>query len=195
VFIVALKNIICIIALILISPILILAASLIVLEDGMPIFFMQKRIGLHKNLFTIYKMRTMKKNAPQVGTHIIKNEYKLNIGYILRKLKLDEFPQLLNVIIGDLNLVGPRPGLENQYELMESRSRKNIFSTKPGITGLAQILGYDMSDPKLLAEVDYLYVKNQTVILDSVILLGTFFNFPRKYLASRFKINNLKNNQ
>ena len=137
----------------------------------------------------------MKKNAPQVGTHVIKNEYKLTIGLILRKLKLDEFPQLLNVVLGDLNLVGPRPGLENQYELMESRSRKNIFYTKPGITGLAQILGYDMSDPKLLAEVDFLYVKNQTVILDSVILLGTFFNFPRKYLATRFKINDLKNNQ
>ena len=194
-FIVAIKNIICIIALILISPILILAALFVVLEDGMPVLFMQQRIGLHKKLFTIYKIRTMKKNAPQIGTHAIEDDYKLRIGLILRKLKLDEFPQLLNVIFGDLNLVGPRPGLENQYELIESRSRKDIFSTKPGITGLAQILGYDMSDPKLLAEIDGLYVKNQTIVLDSVILLGTFFNFPRRYLASQFKIQNLKNNQ
>ena len=118
----------------------------------------------------------------------------LKNGKWIRKLKLDEFPQLINVLIGDLNLVGPRPGLKNQDELLKSRSKKNIFSTKPGITGLAQILGYDMSDPKLLAEIDALYIKNQTVRLDTIILFGTFFNFPRKYLATQFKIQNLKNN-
>lgn len=193
-FIVALKNIICLTALILISPILLISALFIVLEDGMPILFTQERLGLHKKLFTIYKIRTMKKNAPQVGTDKINNIYHLKVGSILRKLKLDEFPQLINVLIGDLNLVGPRPGLKNQDELLKSRSKKNIFSTKPGITGLAQILGYDMSDPKLLAEIDSLYIKNQTVRLDTIILFGTFFNFPRKYLATQFKIHELKNN-
>ena len=193
-FIVALKNIICLTALIFISPILVVSGLFIILEDGMPILFTQERVGLHKKLFTIYKIRTMKKNAPQVGTDKINNIYHLKVGSILRKLKLDEFPQLINVLIGDLNLVGPRPGLKNQDELLKSRSNKNIFSTKPGITGLAQILGYDMSDPKLLAEIDALYIKNQTVRLDTIILFGTFFNFPRKYLATQFKIHKLQNN-
>ena len=103
-------------------------------------------------------------------------------------MKLDEFPQLINVIKGDLNLVGPRPGLPNQTELFNARSRKNIFAIKPGISGLAQVLGYDMSDPIKLAEIDSIYIKYRTVRLDLVILLATFFNYPKVYLLQKFKI-------
>lgn len=190
--IVALRNIICVIGLMVILPFLAIASILICLEDGFPVFFKQKRIGLNKQVFTIYKIRTLKRNAPQVGTHEIKDHYKLNVGRIIRTLKLDEFPQLFNVIKGDLNLVGPRPGLESQLALEEARMVQGVFETKPGITGLAQVLGYNMSTPKMLAEVDKLYVKNKSPKLNIIIFLGTFFKYPRTYLASLLDISNLK---
>jgi len=194
VFIVAIKNFICVIALLVMSPIFVVAAFLIAAEDGFPVFFSQQRIGLHEELFTIYKIRTMKINTPQSGTHNINHKYKLKIGMLLRKIKLDEFPQLVNVIRGELNLVGPRPGLENQTELRMSRFERNIFDVKPGITGLSQILGYDMSNPEQLAQIDQIYILNQTLRVNLLILIGTFFNFPRNYLAAELNIRNLKNN-
>ena len=191
--IVALRNIICLIGLILILPFMLIASLLIFLEDGFPVFFKQKRIGLNKQIFTIYKIRTLKRNAPQVGTHEIEERYKLTVGSIVRALKLDEFPQLLNVIRGDLNLIGPRPGLESQLALEEARMVQGVFDTKPGITGLAQVLGYDMSKPEMLAEIDKLYVNNKSLKLNTIIFLGTFFKYPRTYLASMLNIPNLKN--
>ncbi|MDB9907983.1 sugar transferase [Gammaproteobacteria bacterium] len=187
------RNVICFIGLVIILPLLGVAAILIFIEDGFPIFFKQKRIGLHKEKFTIYKIRTLKKNAPQVGTHEIKEHHKLNMGRAIRALKLDEFPQLFNVIKGDLNLVGPRPGLESQLALEEARMFQGIFETKPGITGLAQVLGYDMSTPEMLAEVDKLYIDNKSPKLNIIIFLATFFKYPRTYLASILSISNLKN--
>ena len=106
--------------------------------------------------------------------------------------KLDEFPQLFNVLKGDLNLVGPRPGLELQLELQQNRVIQGIFDIKPGITGLSQILGYDMSAPNRLAKVDKLYMQNKSLSLDLTILAGTFVRFPGDYLASKFDIPNLK---
>ena len=191
--IVALRNIICLIGLILILPFMLIASLLIFLEDGFPVFFKQKRIGLNKQTFTIFKIRTLKRNAPQVGTHEIEERYKLTVGSIVRALKLDEFPQLLNVIRGDLNLIGPRPGLESQLVLEEARMVQGVFDTKPGITGLAQVLGYDMSKPEMLAEIDKLYVNNKSLKLNTIIFLGTFFKYPRTYLASMLNIPNLKN--
>mgnify|MGYP000138416725 FL=1 len=191
--IVALRNIICLIGLILILPFMLIASLLIFLEDGFPVFFKQKRIGLNKQTFTIFKIRTLKRNAPQVGTHEIEERYKLTVGSIVRALKLDEFPQLLNVIRGDLNLIGPRPGLESQLALEEARMVQGVFDTKPGITGLAQVLGYDMSKPEMLAEIDKLYVNNKSLKLNTIIFLGTFFKYPRTYLASMLNIPNLKN--
>jgi len=187
--IIALRNLICIIGLIVILPLIILIALLILIEDGFPIFFAQKRIGLGKKTFTIYKIRTMKKNTPELGTHNIDRVFQLKTGSIIRALKLDELPQLINVLKGDLNLVGPRPGLETQIELKNIRSDKDIFSVKPGITGLAQILGYDMSNPKKLAEIDKIFVKNESLSLKSIILIGTFFKYPRNYISVKYKIN------
>ena len=162
-------------------------------EDGFPVFFKQKRIGLNKKTFTIFKIRTLKRNAPQVGTHEIEDRYKLTLGRIVRALKLDEFPQLWNVIRGDLNLIGPRPGLKSQLALEEARMVQGVFDAKPGITGLAQVLGYDMSTPEMLAEVDKLYIDNKSLRLNIIIFLATFFKYPRTYLASILSISNLKN--
>ena len=191
--IIALRNLICIIGLLVMLPFLIFIALLIFIEDGFPIFFVQKRIGLSRQTFAIFKIRTMKKNTPELGTHNIDKVFQLKTGRIIRALKLDELPQLINVLKGDLNLVGPRPGLENQLELKNARIAKDIFSVKPGITGLAQILGYDMSNPEKLAEVDQIFVLNESFLLKTMILIGTFFKYPRKYISIKYKINiNLK---
>ncbi len=189
-----LRNLICCIGLIVISPIMLIAVLALIIEDGLPIFFLQERIGKHKVIFKIIKIRTLQNSAPHVGTHQLEERYKLVVGNLMRKIKLDEFPQLLNVIRGELNLVGPRPGLPNQDLLLRSRAEHEVFNVKPGITGLAQILGYDMSDPQRLSEIDKIYIQNHTVLLNIIILLGTFFNAPRGYLASKFNIPTLQKN-
>ena len=190
--IVVLRNIICIIGLVALVPLFLAVSISLIIEDGFPIFFIQKRLGVHKKIFGIFKIGTMKKNTPQLGTHDIGDEFKLNTGSVIRALKLDEFPQLANVVKGDLNLVGPRPGLVNQLELLDMRSAKDIYRIKPGITGLGQILGYDMSDPRKLSEIDKIYLDNQSMHLNILIIMGTFFGYPRNYLASKFKIANKK---
>ena len=133
--IVTIRNIICFGVLVLMLPIMAFASLLIFFEDGLPIFFKQERLGKNKKIFTIYKIRTMKNDAPQLGTHAVSKSFLLKIGKLIRKIKLDEFPQLINVIIGDINLVGPRPGLVTQKMLLSERERKNIFKINPGILG------------------------------------------------------------
>ena len=186
--IIALRNAICLIGLFLILPFLVASSIFILIEDGFPLFFKQKRIGINKNIFTIYKIRTLKTDAPNVGTHDLEDCFKLKAGRIIRALKLDEFPQFFNVFKGDINLVGPRPGLESQIELEQARTEAGIFIVKPGITGLAQVLGYDMSEPVTLAAIDKIYIKNKSISLDLLILMGTFISFPRNYLASKFGV-------
>ena len=177
------RDLICIIGLLLIAPVLFFAAIAIFIEDGMPIFFIQERIGKNKLIFKIFKLRTLKLEAPNIGTHELDQKYKLKSGKLIRKIKLDEFPQLINVLKGEINLVGPRPGLVSQINLMESREAKRIFDVKPGITGLSQVLGYDMSNPKKLAEIDKIYIEKKSVLIDFLILLGTFSPYPKKYLT------------
>jgi len=189
--IIALRNIICFVGIILFAPLVAFVSFLILCEDGRPLFFSQERLGINKRTFKIYKIRTMKKNAPQAGTHDIEKDFHLKVGAFIRTLKLDEFPQLINVIKGDINLVGPRPGLPTQNELTNVRSDNNIYEVKPGITGLSQILGYDMSDPLKLAKIDKIYIENRSLMLNSIILLGTFFKHPRDYLKLKLKINNI----
>jgi O-antigen biosynthesis protein WbqP len=154
----------------------------------LPNYFAQARLGKDKKIFKIYKIRTMKKNAPQTGTHNLSSSYHLNTGKVIRALKLDEFPQLINILKGDIDLVGPRPGLPEQNELTKARMKRNIFNNKPGITGLAQICGYDMSNPERLSQIDELYFQNQSYKLDSLILLGTFFKVARNYIQKELKI-------
>lgn len=182
------RNIICLIGIIFISPLLVLIGLLVYVEDGSPIFFIQDRIGRNKKVFRIIKIRTLKNNAPNTGTHKLEKAHILGNGKWIRKFKLDEFPQLINVLKGDINLVGPRPGLISQDELYNERLLKNIYAVKPGITGLAQILGYDMSNPKKLAEIDEIYINNKNIYLNILVILGTFFNVPRIQLKSKLKI-------
>ena len=183
--IIALRNLICIIGLILIFPLLICVGIAIFFEDGLPVFFSQKRFGKDLTTFKIYKIRTMKLETPQLGTYDINEKYILKIGKIVRKLKLDEFPQLINVLRGELNLIGPRPGLENQVKLKEHRQKRRVFSFTPGITGLAQVTGFDMSDPEKLSKIDEYYINNRSFKMDVQIFMATFFKSMRKSLVKK----------
>jgi len=165
-----------------------LLCMLIIMEDGMPAIFVQKRLGKGKAVFRLLKIRTMKNNTIEVGTHDIESSRVLRVGKVIRRLKLDEFLQLINVLQGKLNLVGPRPSLQSQTELMKERDKLNIFSVEPGITGLAQVCGYDMRNPHSLAYVDSLYLKNRSMSLDAKILIATFTGIFKKNLKLKFKI-------
>ena len=177
------RDFICLVGLLSIAPVLFIAAIAIFIEDGMPIFFVQERIGKNKLIFKILKIRTLKLEAPSIGTHELDQKYMLKSGKLIRKIKLDEFPQLINVLKGEINLVGPRPGLVSQVNLMECREAKRIYDVKPGITGLSQVLGYDMSNPKKLAEIDKIYIEKKSVLIDFLILASTFISYPKKYLT------------
>lgn len=122
-------------------------------DTGNP-FFKQKRLGKNKVIFKIIKFRTMHVGTSSVATHLVSKHSITKFGGILRNTKLDELPQLWNVLKGDMSLVGPRPSLINQKELIKSREKLDIYNVKPGITGLSQINNIDMSNPELLARKD-----------------------------------------
>ena len=175
--------------LLILSPLILISCILVFFEDGMPIFFIQKRIGKNEKTFNLIKIRTMLRETPSLGTHEITVDRYLKSGRILRKLKIDELPQVFNFIIGDIDLIGPRPGLENQLELLDFRRSKNIYRIKPGISGLSQVLGYDMSSPQLLSDVDSLYIEKKSILLDLNIFFATFFNVFKLKLRDKFEID------
>jgi lipopolysaccharide/colanic/teichoic acid biosynthesis glycosyltransferase len=148
-----------IITLVILFPIYLILFIIGYLDTGSPIF-KQERIGYKKKIFYIYKFRSMYINTNSVATHEVDKSSVTKWGRLLRKSKLDELPQLFNVLKGDMSIVGPRPNLPNQFELVEERSKKNIYDFVPGITGLAQIKKIDMSNPKILAEIDHKMVTN-----------------------------------
>ncbi len=164
--------------LILFSPIFILVSFAILIEDGFPVLFTQKRVGINYTFFNIYKFRSMKKNTPNVATHLLQNpdQYLLKIGKFIRKTSLDELPNLINIVKGEMVFVGPRPALYNQDDLMEYRVATGVSKLKPGITGWAQINGRDeISIPeKVKLEQEYLYRKS--ILLDIEIIIKTFTN-------------------
>ena len=139
--------------LVLLSPILIVLLIIGYFDTGSPIF-RQERVGKGKQPFRLMKFRSMNVNAPSVATHLASASSITSFGGFLRKSKLDELPQLWNVFVGDMSLVGPRPNLFNQEELIHERDSRGVYSVRPGITGLAQINKIDMSTPQLLAETD-----------------------------------------
>jgi O-antigen biosynthesis protein WbqP len=134
-------------------PILVVIFLIGLFDTGSPLFI-QKRIGRDRRAFKLVKFRTMSRDTASMATHLVSQSSVTRFGKFLRKTKLDELPQLWNVLKGDMSLVGPRPNLESQVNLIMERSKRNIYSVRPGITGLAQILGVDMSRPELLAETD-----------------------------------------
>ena len=159
---------------IILSPVLIITSLLIILSDGTPVLFKQKRAGKNESFFNIYKFRTMKKNTPDIPTDMLKSNPFYFGGRILRKLSIDEIPQLFNIIRGEMNFIGPRPALYNQNYLIEKRKKLNISSLTPGITGWAQINGRDKISENEKIKLDYYYLINKSVILDIQILLKTF---------------------
>ena len=141
---------------------LLLVFILCIFDTGSPIFI-QNRMGLNKTSFRLFKFRTMKVCTEDLPSHDVDSSVITKIGMILRKTKLDELPQLYNVLKGDMSIVGPRPNLLNQYELIQQRDKFQIYSAKPGITGLAQIQNIDMSQPKLLAKTDFAMLQTLTI--------------------------------
>ena len=141
------------------APILLFLALIGFFDTGSPIF-RQERVGRYKQTFVLVKFRTMKIGTASAATHLTSSTAITPFGHFLRRTKLDELPQLWNVLKGEMSLVGPRPGLFNQEELTLARDMENIFSVRPGITGLAQVNKIDMSTPKLLARTDAIMIRN-----------------------------------
>ncbi|NLP21330.1 MAG: sugar transferase [Erysipelotrichaceae bacterium] len=160
-----------------ILPIFILIIVIIKIDSKGPVFFTQKRIGKGKKTFYIFKFRSMSIEAPKDSpTHLLKNadSYITKAGEFLRKSSLDELPQLINIIKGDMSIVGPRPALWNQYDLIEERDKYNANDVKPGLTGLAQIKGRDELSIEDKSRYDGEYVKSITFKNDIKIIIGTF---------------------
>ena len=171
-----LNRLFALIVLTILSPIFLIVSLAIFIEDGLPIFFKQNRVGINYTFFNIYKFRSMKKNTPNVATHLLENpaSYLLRIGGGLRKLSLDELPNLINIIKGEMVFVGPRPALYNQADLMALRVAAGVDKLKPGITGWAQINGRD--EISILAKValEKEYLERRSVWFDLEIIMRTF---------------------
>jgi O-antigen biosynthesis protein WbqP len=173
-----LNRLFALILLLVLSPLFLIVAISIFIEDGVPIFFKQKRVGINYTFFNIYKFRSMKKNTPNVATHLLENpeQYLLKTGGLLRKLSFDELPNLINIFKGEMVFVGPRPALYNQDDLMALRVAAGVDQLKPGITGWAQINGRDdiSIEKKVQLEQEYLY--KRSTLFDIEIIIKTFTN-------------------
>ena len=171
-----LNRLLALVVFIILSPIFLAVALAIFIEDGSPIFFKQKRVGVNYTFFNIYKFRSMKKNTPNVATHLLENpaSYLLRIGGVLRKLSLDELPNLINIIKGEMVFVGPRPALYNQDDLMALRVAAGVDKLKPGITGWAQINGRDEISIEAKVALEKEYLERKSVWFDVVIVVRTF---------------------
>jgi O-antigen biosynthesis protein WbqP len=160
------------------SPFFFILGFSILIEDGFPVFFNQKRVGINNSFFNIYKFRTMKKNTPNLATHQLTNpdQYILKIGKFLRKTSLDELPNLINIIKGEMVFIGPRPALYNQDDLMALRVAAGVDKFKPGITGWAQINGRDDISIEKKVELEKEYLQNKSLLVDIEIIIKTFTN-------------------
>ena len=163
------------ILLICLSPILLIVAIAIMIDDGFPILFRQKRVGQNNAHFWIYKFRTMKKDAPDIATHLVKDGTSLytSIGPFLRKFSFDELPQLINILKGDMIFIGPRPALYNQDDLIALRTQAGVHSLMPGVTGWAQVNGRDELSIPDKVKMDEYYLKNKSLWLNIKIFCMT----------------------
>ena len=162
--------------LLLLSPVFLIIVLFIFFDDGFPILFSQKRVGVNYSFFNIYKFRTMKKSTPNVATHLLDNpsQYILKVGSFLRKLSLDELPNLINIVKGDMVFVGPRPALYNQDDLMALRVAAGVDKLKPGLTGWAQINGRDEISLEEKVALEKEYLNRKSFWFDAKIILLTF---------------------
>jgi len=169
------NRLIAMLLLVIFLPLIIFASTYILIIDGLPVIYIQKRSGQNSSFFNIYKLRTMKKNTPDLATDKLSINPFYFGGRILRKLSIDELPQLINIIKGEINFIGPRPALYNQTELISERSRLGISALKPGITGWAQVNGRDNISEKQKIEFDYYYLKNKSFKLNFMIIMKTIY--------------------
>ncbi len=164
-------------ALIVLSPVILVLSLLVLISSGSPVIFKQERVGYGNRLFTIYKFRTMKDGMRQTRTEDLTEDEIENditfIGKILRKLSLDELPQLYNILKGDMSFVGPRPLIPQEEEIRELREKYNVYSVRPGITGWAQVNGRDFISDEQKAKLDKEYVENRTLLMDIKIMFKT----------------------
>ena len=154
-------------------PVIAICAVAIRATSSGPTFFVQERVGRFERRFRCVKMRTMRADTLSVPTHQAATDAITPVGRVLRRTKLDELPQLWNVVRGEMSLVGPRPCLPMQTTLIEARRARGVYALRPGITGLAQARGIDMSEPERLAAVDAEYLARRSLPLDLKILLAT----------------------
>ena len=170
--------------LIFLSPLLLSVSVVILLFDGRPILFKQYRIGSKNKRFIFYKFRSMPKNTKILPSDKVKNVKISKVGKFIRRLSIDELPQLFNILKGDMSFVGPRPCIESQVELIKARNLNGSFQLKPGLTGFAQIKAYDFMEVREKARYDEIYSKKLNFFFDFYILLSTFFYLlksPPKY--------------
>jgi O-antigen biosynthesis protein WbqP len=167
---------------IILSPILLVLSILVKLTSKGPVIHWSKRIGRDNEVFLMAKFRTMKIETPQIATHLMSDpdSYLTSIGGYFRRKSLDELPQLVNILKGEISFVGPRPALFNQEDLIEARTKVKVHSIRPGITGWAQIHGRDEIPIPQKVEYDNYYLENRSLFLDFRILLETFFKVIRE---------------
>lgn len=171
------------IAIILLMPVFIILSIAIKIDSKGPVFFHQVRVGKNKTLFYIYKFRTMRIDTPKdTPTHMLSNPdaYITRVGSFLRKTSLDELPQIWNIFIGNMSIIGPRPALWNQYDLIEERERYGANDIRPGLTGLAQINGRDELPIDIKARYDGIYALKISFWMDIKCFFGTIVRVLKK---------------
>ena len=164
------------VGLVILSPVLLIIALIIKMTSPGPVFFKQKRVGKNKTYFNILKFRTMRTDTPKdTPTHLLANpeQYITSIGKVLRKTSLDELPQIINILKGDMSIIGPRPALWNQYDLIEERDKYGANDILPGLTGWAQINGRDELEIDVKAKLDGEYVERMSFLFDCKCFFGT----------------------
>lgn len=169
------------IGLLILSPLFIIIGLAIKIESKGPILFTQTRVGQGSGFFKIYKFRTMRVGTPDIPTHLLTDPavYVTKIGKYLRKSSLDELPQLVNILLGEMSFVGPRPALHNQFELIEDRKTMGIDKVKPGVTGYAQIMGRDEISDKQKVIYDRHYVESLSFSMDCGIVFKTLIQVSK----------------
>lgn len=170
-------------AFIILSPLLLIIIVVIKLDSKGPILFKQKRVGIHKSYFYILKFRTMRIDTPHdVPTHQLENpeQWITRVGKFLRTTSLDELPQLFNVLVGQMSIIGPRPALWNQYDLIDERDKYGVNNIRPGLTGWAQIHGRDELSIEEKAKFDAEYINNIGLIMDIKCFFGTIISVVKK---------------
>jgi len=170
------EKIIAMLLLLILQPLFLVVSLLIIINDGFPIIYIQKNYGKNHKKFYLYKFRTMKQGTPEIPTEEFREpeKYILKIGKFLRKFSIDELPQLLNIIQGEMSFIGPRPSMVNNEEIVKNlREQKGVHKLSPGITGWAQVNGRDLNSFEKKVELDYYYLKNKSIFLDIKIIFMT----------------------